>query len=116
MDVRYKNIVIENGFRHFPNQGTRGTARLWTLRSKFNTILEMVSDSDIHLSKLDAVLKRFVAETSNNENFRIVNDQSSQFETNIRSSGTLVLYQPRGGLKVHPGLSLVLKILYHRRK
>jgi len=56
LDARYKNVAIENGIKPFSNQGTRGTARLWTLRSKFNAILEIVSDSDIHISKLDVVL------------------------------------------------------------
>ena len=53
------------------------------LRTKFNTILKMVSDSDIHLSKLDAVLERFIAETSNEFKSRTINDQSSQSETNV---------------------------------
>ena len=44
LDARYKNVAIENGIRPFPNQGNRGTARLWTLRSKFNVILEMIAD------------------------------------------------------------------------
>ena len=34
----------------------------------FNAILEMVTDSDIHLLKLDAVLKRFAAKTNNEYN------------------------------------------------
>ena len=63
-------------------------------------------------------MERFAIETSNECKFRIVNDQSSQSEINIGSSGSvvvlrdgeelticnqLVLYQLRGGLKVHPG-------------
>jgi len=51
----------------------------------------MVFDSDIHLSKLDAVLERFVAETSNEFIFRTVNDQSSQSEINVGSSGSVVI-------------------------
>ena len=90
MDARYKNITNENDIRPF-NQDTRGTARLWTLRSKFNTIIEMVSNSDIHLSKLDAVLERFVAEISNECKSRTVNDQSSQFETNVGFGGLVVV-------------------------
>ena len=131
MDARYKIVTIENGIRPFPSQGTPGTARLWTLRSKFNAILEMAADSDIHLSKSDAVLERFAEETSNEYKATSGHYQSSQSKTNIGSSRSvvvlrdgeeliicvqLVMYQPRGGLDLHPGLSLVLKILYHRRK
>ena len=75
-DARHKNVTIENGIRPFPSQGTRGTTRLWTLRFKFNTILEMVADSDLHLSKLDVVLERFAEETSNEHKDREVNFQS----------------------------------------
>ena len=118
LDARHKNVAIEYGIRHFLNQGTRGTARLWIMRTKFNAILEMVSDSDIHLSKLDAVLERFVIETSNDFKFRTLNDQSSQSETNVGSIESFVILRdgkkltirdpigpmlPRGGLKVHPG-------------
>ena len=67
------------------------TARLWTLDSKFNAILEMVADSDIHLSKLDIVLERFADEISNEYIVRSVNYQSSQFKTNIGSSGSVVV-------------------------
>ena len=117
MDARYKIIAIENGIRPFLNEGTRGTARLWIMRSKFNAILEMVSDSDIYLLKLDAKLERFAAETGNECKSRTINDQSSQSETNICSSRSVVvlrdgeelticdptvLYQSRGGLKLHP--------------
>ena len=91
MDARCKNIAIKNGIRSFPIQGTRGTARLWTLRSKFIVILEMVADSDIHLSKLDAILERFAVETSNEYKSRSVNYQSSQSETNISFSGSVVV-------------------------
>ena len=91
MDVHYKNIAIEHGIRPFPNQVTRGTASLWILRSKFNAILEMVSDSDIYLLNLDAVLERFAVETSNKYKFRTVNDQSSQSETNVGSNGSVVI-------------------------
>ena len=91
MDACYKNVAIENGIRPFSIQGTRGTARLWILRSKFNAILEMVVASDIHLSKLDAVLDRFAEETSNEYKATSVNYQISQFKTNIGSSGSVVV-------------------------
>ena len=61
----------------------RGTARLWTLRSIFYATLKMMSDSDIHLSKLDDVLKRFAIETSNDFKNKTLNDQSSQTKTNV---------------------------------
>ena len=57
------------------------------IRSKFNAILEMVADSDIHLSKLDAVLKKF----ANEYKARSVNYQSSKSKTNIGSSGSVVV-------------------------
>jgi len=50
----------------------------------------MVVDSDIHLSKFDAVLKRFAEETSNEYKIRSINYQSSQFKTNIGFSGSVV--------------------------
>ena len=125
LDACYKNVAIENDIRPFSNQGTWGMARLWTLRSKFNAILNKYV-SDIHLSKLDVVLERFAVETSNECKFRTVNDQSSQSETNIGPVDQLwfcqmvknwlyaiqlVLYQPRGGLKVHPGKSVFWRSL-----
>ena len=91
MDARYKNVAIEKDIRPFPNQGTRGTTRLWTLHSKFNAILEMVADSDIHLSKLDTFLEKFAAETSNEYKSRSVYSQSSQTKINIGSSGSIVV-------------------------
>jgi len=51
----------------------------------------MVADSDIHLSKWDAILERFAAETSNEYKSRSVNYQSSQSETNIGSGGSVVI-------------------------
>ena len=51
----------------------------------------MVADSDIHLSKLDAVLERFAEETSNEYKAWSVNYQSSQSKTNIGSSGSVVI-------------------------
>ena len=50
----------------------------------------MVSDSDIHISNLDAVLERFAVDT-NEYKSRIVNDQSSQSETNVGSNGSVVV-------------------------
>ena len=47
----------------------------WTLRSKFNAILELVSDSDIHLSKLDSMLKGFAIGTSNDFKSKTFNGQ-----------------------------------------
>ena len=91
LNARYKNVAIENGIRPFPNQGTRGAARLWTLCSKFNAIVEIVADSDIHISKLDAFLKRFATEISNEYKSRSVYSQTSQFETNIGSSRSVVV-------------------------
>ena len=43
----------------------------------------MVSDSDIHLFKLDGVLEEFVIETSNNFKSKTLNDKSSQAETYV---------------------------------
>ena len=100
LDTRYQNVAIENSIRPFPIQGTRGTARLWTLRSKFNAILEMVADSDLHLSKLDAVLERFAEETSNEYKIRSVNYQSSQSKTSIGSSGSVVILRDSEELNI----------------
>ena len=91
MYVHYKNVGIEHGMKSCPNQGMRETVRLWTLRSKFNAILEMVSDSDIYLFKLDDVLEGFAIETNKNFKFRTLDDQSSQIGTNIGSSTSVVL-------------------------
>ena len=118
LDARYKNVAIEHEIKPFPNQSTQGTAILWTLRIKFNAILEMVSDSDIYLSKLDAILERFAAETSNDFKSRTLNDQLTKSETNVGSSGSVVelrdgeeinIHNPighvatKGSLKVDPG-------------
>jgi len=86
-----QNVATENGIRPFPSLGTLGTAILWTLRSKFNAILEIVADSDIHLLKLDAVLERFAEETSSEYKSMSTNYQSSQSKTNIGSSGSVVV-------------------------
>ena len=50
----------------------------------------MVSDLDNYFSKLDAVLERFAAETIMTSNPRHY-DQSSQSETNVDSSGSVVI-------------------------
>ena len=60
----------------------------------------MMSDLDIHLSKLDAVLERFATETSNKYKSRIVNDQS-QSEANISSSGSVVVLRDGEELTIH---------------
>ena len=65
LDARYKIVGIEHGMKSCPNQGMRGTTRSWILQFNFNAILEMISDLDIHLSKLDGVLEGFAIETSN---------------------------------------------------
>ena len=52
-----------------------------------------MSDLDIHLSKLDAVLERFAAEISNDFKSKTLHDQSSQSETNIGSSRFVVILQ-----------------------
>ena len=73
------NIGFENAMDMCQNQCNtylRGIIRLWSLRSKFNAILEMVSDSDIHLSKLDGVLEGFAIETKKDFKFKTVNVQS----------------------------------------
>ena len=57
-----------------PIQDMRETVRLWTLRSKFYAIREIVSDSDIYLSKLDGALEGFAIETSNDFKSKIFND------------------------------------------
>ena len=131
LDARYKNVAIENGIRPFPSQCTPGTARLWTLRSKFNAILEMVADSDIHLSKLDAVLERFAEETTSEYKAMSVNYQSSQSKTTIGSSGSVVILRDGEELNIRDPIGPVptkgrpraasrlksdLKILYIRRK
>ena len=51
----------------------------------------MVSDSDIHLFKLDCVLKGFATETSKDFKSKTLNDQSSQSETNVGSSASVVV-------------------------
>jgi len=60
-----------------------------------------MADSDIHLSKLDAVLERFAAETSNEYKLRSVNYQLSQSETYISSSGSVVILRDGEELTTH---------------
>jgi len=50
---------------------------LWILRSKFNVIIEMIFDSDIHLSKLDGVLERSAVKTNIDFKSKTLNDQLS---------------------------------------
>ena len=57
----------------------RGIIRLWSPWSKFDAILEMVSDSEIHLFKLDDMLECFTIETKDFKS-KTVNVQSSQSE------------------------------------
>ena len=78
----------------------------------------MMSDSNIHRLKLVAVLERFATKISNDFKSRTLNDQSTQSETNVGSSGSVVvlrdgeeinIHNPighvatKGSLKVHPG-------------
>ena len=51
----------------------------------------MSSDLDIHLFKLDGVLEGFAIETSSNFKSKTLNDQSSQTETNVGSSASVVV-------------------------
>jgi len=67
----------------------------------------MVSDSGIHLSKLDALLERFVTESSNEWKFRTVNDQSSQSETNVGSSGWVMILRDDEELTIRDPTGLV---------
>ena len=50
-----------------------------------------MADSVIYLSKLDTVLKRFNAETSNDLKSKTLNDQSSQSKTNVGSTSSVVI-------------------------
>ena len=61
----------------------------------------MVTDSDIHLSKLDSVLERFAIETSNDFKFKTLNDQSSQTETNIASKASVVILKDGEEIAIH---------------
>jgi len=61
----------------------------------------MISDSDIHLSKLDGVLERFAIETNNDFKFKTENDQSSQSETNFGSSALVVVLRDGEEITVH---------------
>ena len=70
----------------YHNQGNTdlcAITRLWSLRSKFIAILEMISDSDIQLFKLDSVLEGFTIETKKDFQSKAVNVQLSQSESNI---------------------------------
>ena len=88
LDARYKNIAIENDIRPFPIKAREG---LLDCGHCDPNLIQMVSDSDSHLLKLDAVLEKFAAEISNECKSKAVNDQSSQSETNIGSSGSVVV-------------------------
>ena len=77
--------------KSYPNQGMQGTARLWTLRSKFNTVLEMVSDLDIHLFKLHGVLEEFAIKISDDFKSKTFNDQSLQTKTSVGSSASVMV-------------------------
>ena len=97
----YKNVAIENGMKPFPSQGTPRTARLWTIRSKFNAILDMVADSDIHLSKLEAVLERFGEETTSEYRAMSGNYHSSQPKITVGSSGSVVVLRDGEEFNIH---------------
>ena len=73
-----------------------------------SAILEMVSASDIHLSKLDGVLERFVVKTSNDFKFKTLNDQSSQTETNVGSTSLIVVLRNGEELTIHNPLGLMV--------
>ena len=66
----------------------------------------MISDLDIHLSKLDAVLERFATETSNDFKYKTLNDQSLQFETNVGSSGSVLVLRDGEELTIRDRLVL----------
>jgi len=85
----------------------RGTARLWTLRSKFYTIIETVSDSDIHLFKLDGLLEIFALEISNEFKSKTLNDQSSQSKSNVGSTFSVVIFRDDEELTIRNSLSPV---------
>ena len=67
----------------------------------------MVADSDIHLSKLDAVLERFAEETTSEYKAMSVNYQSSQSKTTIGSSGSVVVLRDGEELNIRDPIDSV---------
>ena len=67
----------------------------------------MVSDSDIHLSKLDDVLEEYAIETSNDFKSKTFNYQSSQTETNVSSYSLVVTLRDGKELTIRDPLALV---------
>jgi len=61
----------------------------------------MMIDSDIHLSKLDAVSEKFAEEISNEYKVRSVNYYSSQSKTNIGSSGFVIVLRDGEELTIY---------------
>ena len=51
----------------------------------------MVSNSDVHLFKLDGMLERFAIEISNDFKSKTLNDQSSQTETNVDFNSSVMV-------------------------
>ena len=67
----------------------------------------MVSDSNIHLSKLDSVLKGFVIETSKDFKSKTLNDQSSHSKTNLGSSASVVVLRDGEEITIRNPLGLM---------
>ena len=106
LDARYKNIIFENAMNMCQNQDNTNLRKiiiLWSLLSKFNEILEMVSDSDIHLSKMDGMLEGFTIETKDFKS-KIVNVQSSQSESNVGSNVLVMILREGEEITIHDPL------------
>ena len=72
MEIRCSiyNIGFENAVNMYQNQGNTDLSeiiRLWSLQFKYNAILEMLSDSDIHFFKLDGLLEGFTIKTERSQ-------------------------------------------------
>ena len=108
MDARYRNIVFENAMNMCQNQDNTDLRKiiiLWSLLSKFNEILEMVSDSDIHLSKMDGMLEGFTIETEKKVRTKTVHIKSLQSENNVRSSASVMVLRYGEEITIHDPLS-----------
>ena len=81
----------------------------------------MVADSDIHLSKLEAVLESFAQETTREYRAMSGNDHSSQPKTAVGSSGSVgpvpTKGRPRAASRLKSGFedSIYQKEVKHRR-
>lgn len=94
IEARRRNIGpanVMNFWKMDNNTEQCKTLKKWALRAKFNEVLEMISGSDVLLSKLDNMLEEFIVEAEKDVRLKMLHSGSSGTGSQVGSSTPEVL-------------------------